>query len=57
MVTLDIIFQKGQGKKLPKSFYRKVMEVTLSLVSMSELEGKDVSVSAVATDEDRKSVV
>lgn len=51
MVTLDIIFQKGQGKELPKSFYRKVIEVTLSLVSMSELEGKDVSVSAVATDD------
>lgn len=51
VVTLDIIFQKGQGKKLPKSFYQQVIEETLALVSMPELERKHVSVSAVATDD------
>lgn len=51
MVNLDIIFQKGQGKKLPKSFYQRVIGETLTLVSMSELERKHVSVSAVATDD------
>ncbi len=51
MVTLDIIFQKGQGKKLPVSFYKKVLHETIALVSMSELEGKSVSVSMVATDD------
>ena len=49
---LDIIFQKGQGKKLLKSFYARVLEETLAIVSMPELEGKSVSVSMVATDDD-----
>lgn len=50
-VTLDIIFQKGQGKKLPKSFYVRVFEETLAIVSMPELEGKSASASMVATDD------
>jgi len=50
-MNLDIIFQKGQGKKFPKSFYARVLEETLAIVSMPELEGKSVSVSMVATDD------
>ncbi len=50
-LTLDIIFQKGQGKKLPKSFFTCVFEETLACASMSELEGKNINVSMVATDD------
>lgn len=51
MVALDILFQKGQGKKLPRSFYAKIVEQTLALSGMAFLEEKKLSVSAVATDD------
>ncbi len=50
-VTSDILFQKGQGKKLPRSFYLRVIEETLVLSGMTFLSEKKVSVSAVATDD------
>lgn len=50
-VTFDIIFQKGQGKKLPRSFYARVVEETLALAEMPFLLQKKLSVSAVATDD------
>lgn len=51
MVNSDILFQKGQGKKLPKSFYMKVVRETLELTGMSFLTKKILSVSLVATDD------
>ena len=50
-VTLEIIFQKGQGGKLPKSFFARVLEETIARASLPELADKNISVSAVATDD------
>ena len=52
MVSLDILFQKGQGKKFPRFFYVKVAEETLALSGMAFLAEKNISVSAVATDDE-----
>ncbi len=51
MVIVDIIFQKGQGKKLPRSFYTRVVKETLALSGIPFLSTKKLSVSAVATDD------
>ncbi len=51
MVIADILFQKGQGKRFPKSFYTKVVRETLELTGMSFLTEKTLSVSLVATDD------
>lgn len=51
MVNSDILFQKGQGKKFPRSLYTRIIEETLELAGMSFLMEKTVSVSAVATDD------
>jgi probable rRNA maturation factor len=52
MVIVDILFQKGQGGQLPKSFYAEVVRETLALSGMDFLSEKELSVSAVATDDD-----
>lgn len=51
MVHLDIIFQKGQGRKLPKTFYVRVIETTLSHCGLLFLKQKKLSVSVVGTDD------
>ncbi len=51
ILDLDIIFQKGQGKKLPRSLYAKIVEETMALSGMLFLSKKKLSVSAVATDD------
>jgi probable rRNA maturation factor len=52
MVIVDILFRKGQGKQLPKSFYTEVVSETLALSGMEFLSEKKLSVSVVATDDD-----